>query len=325
MSLLVGKEISKHFKSRLVLDNVHINIARGTAIGIAGSTGSGKSTLLKILAGLIDPDKGKVYYDGEEVEGPLTKLIPGHKKIAYLSQHFELRNNYRVEEIFAYSNQLETREAEELFASCEINHLLKRRTDELSGGERQRIALARVLITKPTVLLLDEPFSNLDLIQKTSLKNVLEKVTEAYALTTVLVSHDPADLLPYAEIIHIMRDGRIVQSGTAAEIYYNPNDVYVAGLLGQFSVIDEATAKHFSSADLPRFIRPEMLQIVPENEGRINGVIESSWFMGSFWQAKILVNDCSLIINHHDLFLLHGSNVGIRFVGTGSEQHFFGR
>ncbi|MEO6931596.1 MAG: ABC transporter ATP-binding protein [Chitinophagaceae bacterium] len=316
MSLLFGEGISKRFRNRLVLDKVNINIPKAAAIGIAGSTGSGKSTLLRILAGLVEPDEGAVYYDGKKLEGPATKLIPGHEKIAYLSQHYELRNNYRVEEIFAYSNQLLDSEAEELFVRCEVNHLLKRRTGELSGGERQRIALARVLLTKPGILLLDEPFSNLDLIQKTSLKNVLSAVTAAFELTTVLVSHDPVDILSLADMIHIMRDGRIIQSGTAAELYYQPNDGYVAGLLGQYSVIDGLLlSDHLPVRDRPYFVRPEMLRIVAENEGLVNGIIESTFFMGPFWQAKVSTDVGLLTVNYNDQFLGKGSTVGVLFIG----------
>ncbi|MBO9572942.1 MAG: ABC transporter ATP-binding protein [Chitinophagaceae bacterium] len=239
MDLLVGQHLGKRFGDRDVLSNLNIVIAEGSAVVIAGGTGSGKSTLLKILAGLMEPDEGTVLFKGERVEGPLTKLIPGHNKIAYLSQYFELRNNYRVEEIFDIANRLEDSQAEQIFELCKVDHLVKRRTDQLSGGERQRIALARVLLTKPGVLLLDEPFSNLDLIQKTALKNALSSVIAAFQLTTVLVSHDPVDILSFAEIIHVMRDGTILQTGSPHDIYYHPKDEYVAGLFGYSAVVDE--------------------------------------------------------------------------------------
>lgn len=239
MDLLTGQQLGKRFGDRDILSDLNIVISKGVAVAIAGETGSGKSTLLKILAGLMEPDEGIVLFKGQKVEGPLTKLIPGHNKIAYLSQYFELRNNYRVEEIFDIANRLEDVQAEEIFKLCNVDHLVKRRTDQLSGGERQRIALARVLLTKPEILLLDEPFSNLDLIQKTALKNALSDVIKAFQLTAVLVSHDPVDILSFAELIHVMKDGRIIQSGSPHDIYYHPKDEYVSGLFGYSAVIDE--------------------------------------------------------------------------------------
>src|SRR5258706_9094063 len=142
-------------------------------IAIAGETGSGKTTLLKMIAGLMQPDAGEIVFKGEKVLGPYEKLIPGHRRIAYLSQHFELRNNYRVEEELESKNLLTDKEADEIYSVCRIRHLLKRKTDQLSGGERQRIVLARLLTSSPELLLLDEPFSNLDAIHKNIIKSVI--------------------------------------------------------------------------------------------------------------------------------------------------------
>lgn len=316
MDLLAGQQLGKRFGDRDILSNVSIQIKQGIAVAIAGETGSGKSTLLKILAGLMEPDEGVVLFNGQKVEGPLTKLIPGHEKIAYLSQHFELRNNYRVEEIFDYSNRLDNTQANELFELCQVSHLLTRRTDQLSGGERQRIALARILITKPDILLLDEPFSNLDLIQKTALKFVLSKVSAAFKLTTVLVSHDPVDILSFADVIHVMQNGRIMQSGSATDIYYRPGDAYVAGLFGEYTLVDNRLRKLFNAHQQPisdniHFLRPEMLSVEAENKGPMKGIIESTSFMGSFWQATVSINGHLLVCNYHDASFGKGSRVSV--------------
>jgi ABC-type sugar transport system ATPase subunit len=309
MEILTGKDLVKRFGEKDILTRVNINIPQHAAIAIAGATGSGKSTLLKILAGLIEPDSGEVLHRGKKVEGPLTKLIPGHDKIGYLSQYFELRNNYRVEEIFDYSNKIEETKAIEIFERCNITHLLKRRTDQLSGGEKQRVALARVLITGPDILLLDEPFSNLDLAQKTSVKNVLATVIKAFQLTTVLVSHDPSDLLPFADIIHVMQNGQIIQSDSPHNIYYHPKDDYVAGLFGQYTVINNSLRAFLKIPDNIKFLRPEMLSIKPGNQG----IIQSTQFMGGFWQAKVIVNGQTMICNYTDSSLQKGHSVSINY------------
>lgn len=318
MNILVGQKLSKRFGDRDIPVGVNIEIPKGGSIAIAGATGSGKSTLLKMLAGLLEPDEGAVLFNGQKIEGPLTKLIPGHEKIAYLSQYFELRNNYRVEEIYDYSNRLDDSLAKEIFELCQVSHLLKRRTDQLSGGERQRIALARVLLTGPEILLLDEPYSNLDLGQKTSLKDALYAVKETFKLTTVLVSHDPADILPFADIIHIMQEGRIIQSGSPQDIYYRPLNEYVAGLLGYYTIVDDHLRNIFNTHQQPldknlQFLRPEMLSISAEHHGSIKGIIENISFMGAFQQTKVSIQGRSVICNYNDLSLRVGDNVSVWF------------
>ena len=145
-----------------MVDDISFSQKAFQKIAIAGETGSGKSSMLKMIAGLLQPDQGMIYFNDKHVLGPDFKLIPGHPDIAYLSQHFELRNSYRVEELLSYANKLSEEMANAIFEVCMISHLVKRRTDQLSGGERQRIAIARALIRTPKLLLLDEATSALD-------------------------------------------------------------------------------------------------------------------------------------------------------------------
>jgi len=177
---------------------------KGRKLAIAGETGSGKSTLLKMIAGLAAVGPGEVRFEGSRVLGPLERLVPGQPGIAYLSQHFELWNNYRVEEVLSYANDLSVEESVELYGICHIDHLLARRTDQLSGGERQRIALARLLVKPPRLLLLDEPFSNLDMIHKDILKSVIRDITQRLDITCLLVSHDPLDVLSWADEVLVV-------------------------------------------------------------------------------------------------------------------------
>lgn len=244
---------------QVALKNIGFTLRKGQRLAIAGETGSGKSTLLKIIAGLatprtdqlapgkvpLTPAEGAVYFEGVKVAGPLERLIPGQPGIAYLSQHFELWHNYRVEEVLNYSNDLSPEEAASLYRLCHIEHLLQRRTDQLSGGERQRIALARLLVHPPRLILLDEPFSNLDMIHKRTLKKVIRDIGQKFDITTILVSHDPYDILSWAEEIIILKEGRVLQRGTPLEVYGQPHDEYVAGLLGDYTLSNGV------------FIRPE--------------------------------------------------------------------
>lgn len=309
MSLLEVSGIRKGEGRNAVLKEISFDQQQFQKIAIAGESGSGKSTLLKIIGGLVQPDAGEVFFEGERVKGPYERLIPGQPGMAYLSQHYELRNSYRVEEVLAYANLLSEEEAGALYEVCRIGHLLKRRTDQLSGGERQRIALARLLITSPRLLLLDEPYSNLDLIHKEILKSVIGDIGEKLKITCLLVSHDPLDTLSWADEILVMKDGQLLQRGAPAEIYRRPLNTYIAGLFGTYSLISpvksvavfrllgiEANGKSL-------FFRPEDFKIVspgpgalPANAGKlmpstrpvtIKAVVNKVTFLGSSYELEV--------------------------------------
>ncbi|MBI3221279.1 MAG: ABC transporter ATP-binding protein [Bacteroidetes bacterium] len=237
MMLLEVKGVSKKLEDRIVLQSINLKFEKHRKLVIAGETGSGKSTLLRMIAGLDQPTEGEIYFRGERIRGAEETLVPGHPQIAYLPQHFELQKFLRVEQVLAYANQLNRKQADETFSICQIDHLLQRKTNELSGGEKQRIALCRLLIGKPQLLLLDEPFSNLDQILKNILKQVIDQIAERLKISMVLVSHDPDDTLPWGDEFLILRHGAIVQQGNAQSIYHTPVNEYVAGLFGKYSVV----------------------------------------------------------------------------------------
>jgi ABC-type sulfate/molybdate transport systems ATPase subunit len=243
MSLLEVRNISRFDGRNQVLNDISFDQQHRQKLAIAGETGSGKSTLVKIIAGFIQPDNGRVIYNGERVLGPLEKLIAGHSKIGYLSQHFELRNNYIIDDLLDYSNKLTRPEADKIFQVCQIDHLLRRKTTQLSGGEKQRVALARLLVTNPSLLILDEPYSNLDLIHRHVIKKVIEDLSEEFDITCTLISHEPEDVLSWADELMIIKDGRIVCKGSPKELYKNPSDLYTAGLLGTYYVLNERNLK----------------------------------------------------------------------------------
>ncbi|HLO79396.1 MAG TPA: ABC transporter ATP-binding protein [Chitinophagaceae bacterium] len=264
-----------------ILRNISFKQGEGQHIAIAGETGSGKSTLLKIIAGLMQPDEGRVIYEGERVLGPDEQLIAGHPKIAFLSQHFELRNNYWVYEVLEYANKLSEQEAREIFHICQIDHLLKRRTTELSGGEKQRIATARLLVNNPTLLLLDEPYSNLDMIHKQTMKQLLNDVSEKLGISSILVSHEPADILSWADHLMLLKDGEIVQQGTPEHLYRNPVNEYAAGLLGKYYFIPGQNI----------FVRPENIHVADTG---IEATIKRKIFLGSYYEYEVVTGNTEL-------------------------------
>ncbi len=298
MMLLHVSGLGKQIENNWIVKDINFVQKKYQKIVIAGETGSGKSTLLKMIGGLVQPDAGTILFENKIMEGPNEKLVPGHSEIAYLSQHFELPKFLRVEQVLGYANSLSTREANSIYTICQINHLLQRKTDQLSGGEKQRIAIARLLISKPKLLLLDEPFSNLDMVLREILKSVIDNIMKKLRITCVLVSHDPADTLSWADEILVMKDGKIVQQGAPEIIYQNPINEYVAGLFGIFNVLTTSIIKTLgvNSKKVKRIVRPEELRIKKlKTKNRTSGLVSDVHFLGTHYEIAVVLSGRSLL------------------------------
>jgi ABC-type sugar transport system ATPase subunit len=319
MSFLDVSGISCHYDQERVLTNVSFTQNEFQKLAIAGETGSGKSTLLKIIAGLEQPDTGKVTFRNESVMGPSEKLVAGHEAIAFLSQHFELPQFLRVEQVLEYESKVGDPYSSALYQICRIDHLLKRRTDQLSGGERQRIAIARLLISRPALLMLDEPFSHLDMVQKNTLKDVIHDVSEQLKISLILISHDPQDTLSWADEIIVMWKGEILQSGSPQSVYENPANEYVAGLFGKYNKLGLSLVKEIvSSEKIVRgktpCIRPENLRIVGPKSAHLKSKVISTAFYGSYSEINVKAGKQMLTIQLSNKLKLptKGTEIGIR-------------
>jgi len=301
MNFLEVSGVTKQDGNGYVLNNITFTQQQFQKVAVIGETGSGKSTLLKIIAGLEQQDEGVVRFEGKKVFGPIWKLIPGHDGIVYLSQHFELPHFLRVEQVLEYANKISEEEADELYKICRIDHLMKRRTDQLSGGEKQRIALAKLLITSPGLLLLDEPFSNLDTIHKNILKKVINDISEKLSISCMMISHDPLETLSWADMIIVMKDGKIVQQGSPKEVYLHPVNEYAGGLLGNYNLIDTSSVSMRSLVTDARnntyaFIRPEHIILSASTNEAIKAVISKVVFLGSRYMVTLLAGEQALIM-----------------------------
>jgi len=298
MALLEVQHISKQHSGRIIIDNISFKQEALQKIAITGESGAGKSTLLKIISGHVQADNGTVLFNGERVAGPEEKLLAGHKEIAYLSQHYELHNNYVVKDLIWFQMNVDEAHAKQLFEICRISPLLERRTNQLSGGEKQRIALCMLLVKHPQLLVLDEPFSNLDPIHKNILKTVLEDMTTRLQITCLLASHDPHDTLSWAEKILVMREGSIVQQGTPEGIYYEPVNEYVAGMFGKYNLLRPEQASWFGidANGKEVILRPEGFDISTGDNNGVRGTIQNIGFGGSFYEAEVLVKDLKIVV-----------------------------
>lgn len=246
VSLIYGRDISSVFKSKervVAVDHVDFDIEQGKITAIIGESGSGKSTLLKLIYGLLEPFSGEVRYKGWLVPTRKDKLIPGHDAMKLVSQGFEDLNLYaKVWDNIASqlpNTNLDYKKSrtEEMLVRLKINHLAQQRVADLSGGERQRVAIARALINDPEVLLMDEPFNQVDAAFRDDLQQDIRQIVEELGLTVILVSHDPAEVLAMADSLIVMKAGKIVDLGSPETLYYTPQNPYTALLLAKSNIL----------------------------------------------------------------------------------------
>ncbi len=292
MEWLEVVQASKETDRGKILSDIQFTQQQYQKIGIVGETGSGKTTLLRSIAGLDQLTGGTIYFQEKRVEGAAEKLVPGHPQIAYLSQNFELRNNYWVHEVLSYANEMHPAEAQQLYAICKIDHLLDRRTDQLSGGERQRIALARLLTTKPFLLLLDEPFSNLDPFHKSLMKQTLADIGNHLQMSFIMVSHDASDLLSWAEEILVMKQGQILQRGKPEELYHFPLNEYCGALLGPYDLLtNHEFVSGSSHTDDLLWVRPDYFTLVKPHEDGFSAMVRKVHFCGAHYLLEVSYNN----------------------------------
>jgi len=248
---------------------INFSVKKGSITAILGESGSGKSTLLKCIYGLLKADKGEVLFEHKRVPGPDEQLIPGHKDMKMVTQDFSLNIYAKVYDNIAsmLSNtdlKLKEEKTREVMQHLHIEHLRDKKITQLSGGEQQRVAIARALVCDTRVLLLDEPFSQVDALLKNQLRADIKRVVTETGVTVIMVSHDPADGLFLADELLIIKDGCLLQKGNPEYIYNHPDYIYTAQLLGNAVVLEPSDAKklglEFSSAGKVVFY-PEWVEL----------------------------------------------------------------
>lgn len=322
MHLLSVSGITRKDERGFELKDINFSQEKFQKIAIAGETGSGKSTLLKIIAGLAESQSGIVHFEQKKILGPADKLIPGHPGIVYLSQHFELPNNLRVEQVLEYANLLSDEAAATLYEVCQIDHLLKRRTNQLSGGEKQRIALAKLLITTPRLLLLDEPFSNTDMVHKKLLKRVISDISSKLKITCIMVSHDPLDSLSWADSILVMKDGQLIQQGTPQTLYRQPATEYTAGLFGNYNLLNAAACKTLIGEEdtsagrsgRKLFLRPEDVIISSTPDSGAAATVKEILYYGGYYEVELAMGKTRLTARTITHTLSKGDSVYLSLV-----------
>jgi len=295
MSFLDIRGISRRYGTVTALDGVDLAVPAGGRTAILGPSGSGKSTLLRIIAGFEAPDSGRVTLGGQVLaDGPAA--MPAHLRgIGLVAQDGALFPHLSVADNIGFGlPRRAPHRAEriaELLAMVELDPaMLKRRPDQLSGGQQQRVALARALAREPRLMLLDEPFSALDAGLRASTRKAVAALLEAAGITTIMVTHDQAEALSFADQVAVMRAGRLLQVGPPRELYLQPKDPMIAEFLGEAIVLPARLAGGWAECTLGRIkvddhrsgagrimLRPEQLVLAEDSqasEGAAGEVVE---------------------------------------------------
>lgn len=302
LPLIHGSDVSTVFDGKVLVtavNRVSFGIEEGKITAIIGESGSGKSTLLKLIYGLLEPSTGEVRYRGWLVPTRKDKLIPGHDAMKLVSQGFDDLNLYakvwdNVASQLSNTNlELKAKRTQEVLEQLRIDHLAQKRVADLSGGEKQRVAISRALINDPEVLLMDEPFNQVDAAFRDELQHDIQNIVARTGLTVILVSHDPAEVLAMSDYLLVMKAGEIADYGKPKELYSKPNTPYTARLLAKSNILSANKAKVLG------IDTGSLISILQEN---IN--IESD-DNGSFWIKDIKFRGFynELIVGNDDLTL----------------------
>ena len=226
--MLELSHIQKSFDGVSVLKDISIQVEDGEIVSILGPSGCGKTTLLNIILGIVEADAGTIVYNGED----LTRTVMEKRGFNIVFQDYALFPNLNVYQNITYGLKNKPgisskEEVEELIHLLGLEEHLTKRVDQLSGGQKQRVALARTMVMKPRILLLDEPLSALDGVIKESIKDRIKTIAREYHLTTIIVTHDPEEALTLSDRVLIIDQGTIAQYGCPAEIIQKPENDFV--------------------------------------------------------------------------------------------------
>jgi putative spermidine/putrescine transport system ATP-binding protein len=290
VALIEIRNLTKSFGNLKAVDDISLDIQSGEFITLLGPSGSGKTTVLRMIAGFEDPDAGLIKLNGEDI----THLPPFDRDVNTVFQDYALFPHMSVQENVEYG--LRTRkvpkterakQAIAAIASVKLEETVNRLPHQLSGGQRQRIALARALVLRPRVLLLDEPLGALDRQLREEMQVELKKIQRDAGITFVFVTHDQEEAMRMSDRIVVFNSGRIEQVGTPEQVYEEPRTNFVAGFLGTANIFTVDMANKLLGASSTVSIRPERIRLealgtkIDKGETSIVGRIHEAAFVGA--------------------------------------------
>lgn len=314
------KNITKSFDGEVVLDHIDLDIYDNEFLTLLGPSGCGKTTTLRLIGGFTTPDEGDIIFMGENI----NELPPYKRNVNTVFQRYALFPHLNVFENVAFPlrekkvprDEIDQR-VNEMLSMVALTGFEHRSVTSLSGGQQQRVAIARALISRPKVLLLDEPLAALDLKLRKDMQQELKKIQKAMGITFVFVTHDQEEALSMSDTVVVMSEGRIQQIGTPIDIYNEPQNAFVADFIGESNILDGVmladykvnfSGHTFDCVDVgfekrenvDVVIRPEDVDIVSEEKGMLKGVVTSVTFLGVHYEIIVDIGGIKWMIQTTD-------------------------
>lgn len=304
-------------KDTWAVNDVNLHVSRGELLALVGESGSGKTTLLRLIAGFEIPEQGFIAISGKTVFGEGVYVQPEKRRIGMVFQDYALFPHLSVKDNILFglkgaAKKQKNIRLQELLKLVGLETQTHKYPHELSGGQQQRVALARALAPGPDILLLDEPFSNLDEVLKEQMRREMRRIIKESGITAVFVTHDTRDALTTADRIVILKEGIIHQAGSPEELYEQPANPYVASFFGQVNFLEascEAAAYHTAIGTIPAStkapdsgtvllcIRPEHLEVCQATEAHFSGTITEMMYLGSYLRVRLRVKNNILLLH----------------------------
>lgn len=301
MSYLNVTQLNKSYGPTTIFENIDFSADEGEFVTLLGPSGCGKSTLLRCIAGLTSVDSGQILLQGQDI----VPLPPQKRTIGMVFQSYALFPNMTVEKNVAFGLKMQKLAASEIqqrvmeaLALVELTDFARRYPHQLSGGQCQRVALARSLVTRPRLLLLDEPLSALDARIRRHLREQIRNIQQELKLTTIFVTHDQEEALTLSDRIVLMNRGKIVQNGNAEALYTQPADLFAAGFIGNYNLLSAEQATQLTGQTFSGqvAIRPESIQICAPEAG-IRATILSHSLLGNVIRYRVLAHNVELSVD----------------------------
>ncbi len=302
--------ISVKYDNETILDNISLSIKDGEFITLLGPSGCGKTTTLRLIGGFVEPATGKVFFDEKCING-----IPPHKRqVSTIFQRYALFEHLNVFENVAFGLRIRKLPEKEIYKRVydaidlvNLRGFEKRKINALSGGQQQRVAIARAVVTRPKVLLLDEPLAALDLKLRKDMQVELKKLQQSLGITFVFVTHDQEEALSMSDRVVVMDQGVIQQIGTPQDIYNEPKNAFVADFIGESNIIDAVMLDNYKcrfagrvfdcvdggfnkNESVDAVIRPEDIVVTEPMKGELSGIVTNSTFKGVHYEVIVDIN-----------------------------------
>lgn len=296
MLLEINQLFFSYSPEKELFRNLNLKIGRGRIIALAGESGCGKSTLLNLIYGLLDWEKGEIIFDGKPIYGPKKNIVPGESEMKLVAQNYDLMPYATVSDnVGKFISNINLQEKKhkvlELLKVVDLEQYANVLPKYLSGGQQQRVAIARALSVMPKLLLLDEPFSNLDYSRKIELREKLFNYVKEKNISLIISTHEIQEVMPWLDQIIVLQEGRLIQNDSPREIYTNPYNAYVAKLFGEVNVFSDEEKSAFGV--FKNFWYPHEIKI--SQSGKDAQILESR-FAGNHYWNKALVSGKELIM-----------------------------